>query len=396
MSPSTFAELGVLPVVVEALARRDVIEPFPIQSRVLGDALAGRDVLVQSPTGSGKTLAFGIPLVQLLTPTDPPASALVLVPTRELASQVAQEIHHIARARGVRVARAYGGVSIANQARLIAGAQILVATPGRLEDLLCRRDVRLDRVRALVLDEADRMLDMGFLPQVEAILRRVPSARQTMLFSATLQGLVGSVAEAHTRDAVRIEAGSPPSDTGAIEHRFLPVTADGRFETLCDLLVENREGRTLVFVRTRHGADRLVQRLKRAGLRAGVMHGSKTQSARERALAQFSSGELRALVATDVAARGIDVDDITHVINFDPPHDTDGYVHRVGRTGRAGKSGTGMTLVLAEDTARLTKLAEELQLEDAFEADGLVLTRPERRPVDRFQRRSGGRRSRRR
>ena len=387
MEHLSFSALGVSPSVIETLAGHGVVEPFAVQRRVLRDALAGRDVLVQSPTGSGKTLAFGIPLVERIDPSSPATTALVLVPTRELAAQVAAEIAPIARARGLRVARAYGGVSVASQARLAGRAQILVATPGRLDDLCGRGDVRLESVRLLVLDEADRMLDMGFLPQVERLVARMPRSRQTMFFSATLDGACERAASAWTRDAIRHREEERVEVVGPVEHRFVPVDAETRVETLVELLVDQGDGRSLVFVRTRHGADRLVKKLARAGVRAAVMHGSKTQAARERALGEFAAGSVRALVATDVAARGIDIADITHVVNFDPPADAAGYTHRVGRTGRAGRAGTGITLVSPEHGAVVSRVVEELELEEAYASAGLALSRPA--PLPRSQRRAG-------
>jgi superfamily II DNA/RNA helicase len=390
MESPTFADLGVSKDVCSALAHKGITAPFPIQVAVVADAMSGRDVLVQSPTGSGKTLAFGLPVVERITPADGQAAALILVPTRELAAQVAEELFPIVRARGLRIARAYGGVSVRNQARFIANAHVLVATPGRLEDLVQRRDVRLDRVKVLVLDEADRMLDMGFQPAVDRIVALTPRSRQTMFFSATLVGRASEMAKAYTTDASAHAVAERVQEHGPIEHRFLAVTAHDKVEKLVELLVEDHRSRSLVFVRTRHGADRLVEKLKRDGVRAGVMHGAKTQAARERALDLFTNGRTPVLVATDVAARGIDVDDVARVINFDPPEDTESYVHRIGRTGRAGKAGIGITFVMPEHSKRLTALAEELQLEDAYEASGLELHVHRPRPNDRFHARSGG------
>ena len=385
MSSTTFAALGVSDAVCASLARRGITEPFPVQARVMSDALAGHDVLVQSPTGSGKTLAFGIPLVERLAADAPPHSALILVPTRELAAQVARELAGVARARGLRVARAYGGASLREQVKYVARAQVIVATPGRLSDLAGRGAVRLERVRVLVLDEADRMLDMGFQPQVDDIVRRIPAERQTMFFSATLGAKVLDLARAYTRDALRHADATRPQETGPIEHRFLPVAGD-RVAALVDLLTDEA-GRALVFVRTKHGADRLADKLKRAGIRSGVMHGDKTQAARERALGAFATGRVRTLVATDVAARGIDIDDVTHVINFDPPDDADTYTHRIGRTGRAGRPGTGITLVAADHGRQLTAIVEELRLVDEYQAHGLELDSRRPAPAPRRQHR---------
>jgi ATP-dependent RNA helicase RhlE len=370
-----FKALGVSAVVEHALAARGIVEPFRIQSLVLPDALAGRDVLGKAPTGSGKTIAFGIPLVER-TPADGKApSSLVLVPTRELALQVAEEIATVAAAKGVRVAVAYGGAPVAAQAKRLRGAQILVATPGRLYDLMERRLVSLDAVHALVLDEADRMLDMGFRPQVERIVRRVPQDRQTMLFSATLDGEVGDLAQAYTRDPARHEyARAVEANDGVIEHDFVAVTADDKIDRLVELL-DAEEGLSLVFVRTKRGADRLSQKLARRGVVVVAMHGDMVQSQRERALARFRDGHATTLVATDVAARGLDLEKISHVINFDPPEDDKGYVHRVGRTGRAGRSGRGSTLVLPEQQADVSRVAARLGHREQFERTGMPSAR---------------------
>ena len=361
-----FAELGVSEPVVRALRAGGIDEPFPIQARVVPDALAGRDVLVQSPTGSGKTLAFAVPLVERVGRDDPKPSALVLAPTRELASQIVAETEPLARARGIRVAAVYGGTGFRAQIAGAARAQIVVATPGRLEDLIARGDIRLDRVRIVVLDEADRMLDMGFRPVVNRIVGQTRSKRQTLFFSATLGGEVGKLARDYTRDPVRHEYRPPSEDRGTVDHLFVAVGRDRRIDTLIEHLDGDR-GRTLVFVRTKRGADRLVKRLKGRGLVAVAMHGDKTQGQRERALKSFHSGSSSTLIATDVAARGIDVDDITHVINFDAPADRDTYVHRIGRTARAGRSGIGITFVLDDQVADVRRIASDLSLRREFE-----------------------------
>ena len=372
----SFHELGVAPRVAEALAARDIRTPFRIQTLVLPDGLAGRDVLAKSPTGSGKTLAFAIPIVQALEASDPLPSALILVPTRELAAQVAAELETIAPARDLSVAAVYGGITISAQAKKAREAHILVATPGRLQDLLERRAVSLDGVRILVLDEADRMLDMGFQPQVDRIVRRLPRKRQTMFFSATLDGAVGELAREYTTLPVRHEGTLPTEhEQGVVDHKFVPVTADNKVETLAQLLAEER-GLALVFVRTKRGAERLVQKLTRVDVQAVAMHGDMTQGARERALERFESGKVSTLVATDVAARGLDLDDITHVINFDPPEDNKGYVHRVGRTARAGRSGTGVTLVLPEQQAEVSHVARMLGHTEQFASEGMKVAPP--------------------
>ena len=375
MQSETFRSLGVSDVVADALEARGMAAPFEIQSQVIPDAITGQDVLAKSPTGSGKTLAFAIPVVEQLEPDAPSPAALILVPTRELAAQVAAETSAIAKARGLRVAAAYGGVSIGEQAKKVNGAQVLVATPGRLEDLCQRRSISLAEVRILVLDEADRMLDMGFQPQVDKIVKRLPQGRQTMFFSATLDGEVGRLARAYTTDAARHERASDPQTIEEVDHRFVSVTHENKVTTLVELLKVDDEP-ALVFVRTKHGADRLVQKLRRHDLDAVAMHGDLTQNARERALKKFDSGQVRTLVATDVAARGLDLDKIATVINFDPPEDNKGYIHRVGRTGRAGRSGTGVTLVLQEQQVDVSRIAANLELADEFKETGMKIAAP--------------------
>jgi ATP-dependent RNA helicase RhlE len=375
-----FAALGVSVPLLGALSRLGIESPFAVQSLVLPDALAGVDILAASPTGSGKTLAFGIPTVERTAGAGGHPSALVLVPTRELASQIVVDLQPLAASRGLRIAAVYGGTSVGGQAAKARGAHILVATPGRLHDLLERRLVSLAQVRVLVLDEADRMLDMGFRPQVDRILEQVPENRQTMLFSATLDGPVADLARSYTVNASRFTTGAQiDSRRGDIGHEFVAVTADNKLERLVEQLGRERK-LALVFVRTKHGADKLARKLKRDhDLHAAVMHGNISQNARERALWQFESGRVSTLIATDVAARGLDVDEITHVINFDPPHTDDDYVHRVGRTGRAGRTGTGVTLVLPEQELDVSRLAGRLGHADAFAASGISVPGQTRR-----------------
>jgi superfamily II DNA/RNA helicase len=366
----SFADLGVSRPVVEALTARGITAPFPIQGLVIGDMLAGRDVLAKSPTGSGKTLAFGLPLVDLLDANGPRPTALVLAPTRELATQIVDELHSVAHSRALRVKAVYGGVGLEKQAREAAKAHIIVATPGRLEDLLQRRAFKLDQIKVLVLDEADRMLDMGFRPVVDRIVAKCPAKRQTVFFSATLDGEAGKIAALYTRDAVRHEHAATERSAADIEHRFIATGGDDRMDVLVRELRGDRD-LALVFVRTKRGADRLVKRLSRDGIEAAAMHGDKSQRQREKALANFEAGRIDILVATDVAARGIDVDGISHVIQFDPPEDRDGYVHRVGRTGRAGRTGIGITFVGAEQAGDMARIAASLKLDREFERSGL-------------------------
>jgi superfamily II DNA/RNA helicase len=374
----SFPQLGVSARITDTLAAHDIHEPFPIQSQVLGPALAGRDVLAKAPTGSGKTLSFAIPIVERLDAREQGVSALVLVPTRELAAQVATQLAMVGAPGGFKIATAYGGVPISPQAKKCRSAHVLVATPGRLNDLLERRLVLLDGVRVLVLDEADRMLDMGFKPQVDRIVRRLGSDRQTMFFSATLDARVSELARAYTRNPVRCEATTTPSPGDeTVEHRFVPVRADSKIATLVELLGGDR-GLALVFVRTRRGADRLAKKLAHHEVEAIALHGDLSQSQRERALRRFESGDVSTLVATDVAARGLDLVDITHVINFDPPAEHAGYVHRVGRTGRAGRGGLGITLVLPEQQEDVSRVAHLGGHTEQFTSVGMKLAPPRR------------------
>jgi ATP-dependent RNA helicase RhlE len=352
---------------VRALARRDITDPFPVQELVIRDALAGCDLLVQSPTGSGKTLAFGIPLLERIEPGGGKTRGLVLAPTRELAGQIAAELRSVAAARGLTMTAVYGGVGFAPQIKAARRADVLVATPGRLEDLIARGVVSLDGVETLVLDEADRMLDMGFKPAVSRIVARTPQRRQTLFFSATIEGATGAVAAAFTRDARRHVQAADSAAKADIEHRFLHVDSQSaKLDHLVEQLGDAASGNTLVFVRTKRGADRLAKRLRTRQLEAAAMHGDKSQRQRERALARFEAGELDALIATDVAARGIDVPGVTHVVNFDAPGDSDSYVHRVGRTGRAGRRGTGISFVLADQAEEVRRMAGDLGLGREF------------------------------
>jgi ATP-dependent RNA helicase RhlE len=371
MSHHSFRALGVSAEVANALEERGITNPFPIQALVLPDALAGFDVLAKAPTGSGKTLAFGLPIVERTKPADGSASVLVLVPTRELAAQVAGELALIGKSKGLHAAAVYGGAPIARQSKRARGAHVLVATPGRLQDLVERRLVSLDGVRVLILDEADRMLDMGFKPQVDRLVRRLPRERQTMFFSATLDGEVGELARAYTNNPSRFEA-QPPDDVeqGEVAHTFVPVTAADKIDRLIQEL-EAERGLALVFVRTKRGADRLARKLHVRDVPTVALHGDMSQGQRDRALRRFRSGAVKTLVATDVAARGLDLTDITHVINFDPPEDGKGYIHRVGRTGRAGRGGTGITFVLPEQQADVGRFAARLGHGEQFAREGM-------------------------
>jgi superfamily II DNA/RNA helicase len=372
-----FRSLGVSEAVYESLAARAIDTPFQIQALVIPEALRGGDVLAKSPTGSGKTLAFAIPIVERHdAAADGRPFALVLVPTRELCVQVTEEFALVGGGR-VKAVSVYGGVPLKSQAREAKTADVIVATPGRLQDLVDRRLVSLDAVRILVLDEADRMLDMGFKPQVDKLVRRLSEQRQTMFFSATLDGEVGELARRYTHFPARFEGELPAERrSGDVDHHFVPVTPLNKVETLVRLLQTEDRGLALVFVRTKAGADRLVEKLKRHEVDAVAIHGDKGQAQRERALQRFDAGKVRTLVATDVAARGLDVDDITHVINFDPPEEPAAYTHRVGRTGRAGRGGVGITLVLPDQQADVSRVARLQGHADRFEESGMTAARP--------------------
>jgi superfamily II DNA/RNA helicase len=356
---SLFADLGLRAELVSALAAQGIIEPFPIQQATIQDSLAGRDVCGRAQTGSGKTLAFGLPLLERTPPGAEPGrpSALVLVPTRELAGQVVDVLVPLAKAVGLRVEAFYGGTPFERQVRALRrSVDIVVATPGRLIDLNERSPLDLGGIKALVLDEADRMADMGFMPQVEWILRRLDGRDQTLLFSATLDGDIDALVRHYLRDPVRHEVGATGASVEEMEHRFLAVHELDRVKVVAS--ITRGVSRTLVFVRTKRGADRLVGQLRREGVNAVAIHGDLRQTAREKGLRDFAEGRAPVLVATDVAGRGIHVEGVDIVLHYEPPDDHKAYLHRSGRTARAGESGTVVTLVLwnqVRDTERLQK-----------------------------------------
>ena len=391
MSSQSFADLGVSKAVCGALEKDGFTAPFAIQNLVIGDVLAGRDVLAKSPTGSGKTLAFMVPILDRIEATDKRPTALVLAPTRELATQIVDASYKLAHSRALSVTAVYGGVGLEKQARAAAKSHIIVATPGRLEDLLQRRAFSLANIKILVLDEADRMLDMGFRPAVDRVVAQVPRNRQTLFFSATLDGEAGKIARAYTSDA-RVHEHVPAEQKVAdIQHRFVAVD-QSRVNMLVTELNQKRD-LALVFVRTKRGADRLVKQLSAEGVKSVAMHGNKSQSQREKALASFEAFRVDTLVATDVAARGIHVDDISHVINFDPPEDRETYVHRTGRTGRAGNTGTAITFVGSEQAGDVNKIAVALDLHQEFAAAGVKPShQPQGKPGQRQQRQAASHR----
>ena len=357
---TTFAGLGLPAELIAVLDRHGITTPFPIQTATLPDSLAGHDIAGRAPTGSGKTLAFGLALAVNVPASRPKRpGGLVLVPTRELAEQVRRELAPLAAATGRRVTAVYGGVDYGPQrTALDRGVDIVVACPGRLEDLVAQRAIDLSSVTIVVVDEADRMADMGFLPAVKRLLDLTASDRQTMLFSATLDGAVDALVRRYQHEPRRHEIASDDGEPGEVRHLFWRTDTDGRVALTADLIARHRS--SIVFCRTKHGADRLVKQLGQAGVPAVAIHGNRTQPQRERALQRFSSGSARALVATDVAARGIHVDAVGCVVHFDPPADDKDYVHRSGRTGRAGVDGTVVTLVKHEQVRAIQQIQRAL------------------------------------
>jgi superfamily II DNA/RNA helicase len=362
---TSFRDLGVPKKLDQALRAEGITAPFPIQARTVPAALEGRDLCGKAPTGSGKTLAFAIPLVENATEGAPKRpTALVLVPTRELATQIRDVVLPLAKARGRRVASFTGGTNLRRDVeRLRRGVDIAVATPGRLADLVQRGDIHLDAVRVVVLDEADRMADMGFLPEVKRLLDRTADDRQTLLFSATLDGDIDVLVRRYQRDPVRVELDVPAEEKGDVTHRFVATDRQQRRDVTRDLLRD--AGPTIVFTRTKHGADRLAKQLGRSGIATAAIHGNRSQNQRDAALRRFASGEVTALIATDVAARGIHVDDVALVLHFDLPATDKDYVHRSGRTGRAGSDGRVVSLVCEDqhDDARTLQRALSLPQE---------------------------------
>ena len=372
---TTFQDLGVLPEIADALARNGITEPFPIQEMTLSIALLGTDLIGQARTGTGKTLAFGIPVLQrTVAPHDPDYAelaapdkpqALVIAPTRELALQVSGDLKLAGVNRGTRVLTVYGGVGYDTQLDgLKTGIDVVVGTPGRLLDLVNRRALDLSHVKSLVLDEADEMLDLGFLPDVERLLARTPETRQTMLFSATMPGAVVALARTHMRHPMNIRAESTE------ESQIVPATAQFIYqvhdldkpEIIARVLQSENSGLAIVFTRTKRQAQRVADDLAERGFPCSPLHGDMQQVSREKALKRFRDGKIKALVATDVAARGIDVEGVTHVINYSCPEDDKNYVHRIGRTGRAGATGIAITLVDWADVTRWKVINKTLGL----------------------------------
>ena len=368
----TFDDLGVPARLANALAANGMTEAFPVQAATIPDALAGRDVCGRAPTGSGKTIAFGVPVAARSPKAQPKRpSALILSPTRELADQIRTELVPVAQAAGRSVTAVYGGVGYGPQTKALRnGVDILVACPGRLVDLIQSGEVSLADVSIVVVDEADRMADMGFLPTVKKLLDQTRSDRQTLLFSATLDGDIAELTRRYQHDPVRHEIGDAEPDVHAMTHHFWTISHQDRVDHARDAIAA--AGRTIVFTRTRHGADRLAKQLDRAGVRTAAIHGGRSQGQRTRALEAFMGGAVWALVATDVAARGIHVDGVECVIHFDPPEDHKTYLHRSGRTARAGAEGVVVSFVRPDNRSAVRTLQRDLGL-----AQGLTEPEPQ-------------------
>jgi len=360
---ATFRDLGVSDVLADALEDKGIIDAFPIQELSIPDALDGKDVCGKAKTGSGKTLAFGLPILQTMREAEPRSPrALALVPTRELATQVRDELAPLGEARDLRIEAIYGGASMPAQIdALKRGVDFVVATPGRMIDLLQQGEVSVADVDHVIVDEADRMADMGFLPQVEWILRQIEGDHQTLLFSATLDGAVDALVRRYQTDPVTHEVESPTTTVDQMQHRFIAVHQMDKAKVVN--AISDASHRTLAFVRTKRAADRLAETLNKEGCSAAAIHGDLRQTSRERALKDFSNGKLSLLVATDVAARGIHVDDVDVVIHFDPPEDHKTYLHRSGRTARAGRDGMVVTLVLWDQELVVKRLQKRLGMD---------------------------------
>ncbi len=371
-----FSELTLDPRLHQNLARNCYVVPTPVQAQSIPIALTGADLAATAQTGTGKTLAFLIPIVQRLVketdakPTSPAIQALILAPTRELALQIADSFAGIAAGTGLRCAVVVGGLSEQTQLNALRrGVQVVIATPGRLEDFLSRKLIKLGAVSTLVLDEADRMLDMGFLPAIEKILGVLPSSRQSLFFSATMDKSIEHLIQRHSRNATRVATGGGVAKTpDQVDLHVYEIESDMRVGLLRHLLTQE-DGSFLVFARTKHGTDRLAKRLSASGVRAVAMHGDRTQNQRNQALAGFRDGRYRVLVATDVAARGIHVDSVGHVVNFDLPQASDDFVHRVGRTGRAGQRGSASTFMSKSERGEIHRIERDCKV------------RMERRPI---------------
>jgi superfamily II DNA/RNA helicase len=361
-----FSDLGIDADIVAALATRGITNPFPIQEQAIPLALTGQDLIGQAKTGTGKTLGFGLPIIQRLGQNpEHGAKALVVVPTRELAIQVAEDLTLAASNRGTQVVAIYGGKSYEGQvAQIDAGAQLIVGTPGRLIDLSKQKKLDLSKIECMVLDEADEMLDLGFLPDVERLFAFTPAGRQTMLFSATMPGQIVSLARKYQNKPVHIRVNDPDEGhtKADIKQFFYRAHSLDKDEVVARILQAEGRGKTVIFTKTKRQAAKVSEELVDRGFKATALHGDMSQEARERSMDAFRSGKKDILVATEVAARGIDVDDVTHVINYTVPEDEKAYLHRTGRTGRAGRTGIAVTFVDWEDLLRWSNIDKALEL----------------------------------
>ncbi|MBI2958725.1 MAG: DEAD/DEAH box helicase [Betaproteobacteria bacterium] len=367
----TFSELGLIPELLRAVEDQGYAEPTPIQARAIPLVLQGKDVMGGAQTGTGKTAGFMLPLLQRLahyantsaSPARHPVRALILAPTRELAAQIEESVRTYGKYLGLRCTVVFGGISIDPQiAALRRGVEILVATPGRLLDHVQQRSVNLSQVEIFVLDEADRMLDMGFIPDVKRIIALLPKTRQNLLFSATISDEIRSLSEVFLHDPVLLQVARRNAAADLVEHLVHPVARERKRELLAHLLKTRRLNQVLVFTATRLGANRLAYQLNHGGIHATAIHGDKSQPERLHALDEFKSGKVGVLVATDVAARGLDIEDLPHVVNFDLPASPEDYVHRIGRTGRAGSRGEAISLVCADERERLAAIEQMIKL----------------------------------
>ena len=407
MTDSAFLTLGVAEPLLRALATENYTQPTPIQTQTIPLILSGRDVLGIAQTGTGKTAAFGLPLLQKLAidrkpPMAQSARSLILAPTRELAIQISQSLKTYGKHYGYRQAVVMGGVSQHAQIGAMRnGVDILIATPGRLLDLVKQRLIRLDQVSTLIVDEADRMLDMGFIRDVRRIVQSLPRARQSLLFSATMPEDVVHLAHEMLHQPVRVDVAPPTLTADRIEQRLFHVDAQQKRKLLVDLLHDPAMARVIVFTRTKHGANKVVEHLAKSGIPADAIHGNKSQNARQRAMENFRSGHARLLVATDIAARGIDVDGITHVVNFELPNEPESYVHRIGRTARAGAEGIAISFCAPDERAylrdieklvkrRLTVVGEEPAMIGNGKPAAPVRDYAKKRPFHRGKRGNGG------
>ena len=365
-----FGDIEVPATIARAIERMGFVTPTEVQARAIPPLRRGEDLIGQAQTGTGKTAAFGIPIVEKIEPATDHVQALILTPTRELCVQVTEEVARIGQFRGVRTVAIYGGSSMDRQIdALKRGAQVVVGTPGRVLDLIRRGELRLDRVHTVILDEADRMLDMGFIDDIRTIISLLPEQRQSLLFSATFPDTIKRLTRTLMRDPATVQVTPRNSATTQVEHVVIRVENDDKRSVLSRLIRDGRVSSALVFVRTKHGADRLSNQLYRDGIRVAAIHGNKAQSQRIAALDDFKAGRVKVLVATEVAARGIDIDALPHVVNFDLPRSAEDYVHRIGRTGRAGAEGIAISLVSEAELPQLREIEQligrRIDVEDA-------------------------------